>query len=60
MKHIIGNITDDLYAIPMKKCDQKTTDQRKSINSEKEWNSQNELPPGWEKHEGKYLFALWW
>ncbi|XP_018573705.1 protein Fe65 homolog isoform X2 [Anoplophora glabripennis] len=61
VKHIIGNITDDLYAIPMKKCDKTITDQRKSINSEKEWSNHNELPPGWEKHEdndGPYYWHI--
>lgn len=52
---MIGNVTDDLYAIPMKKCDQRTSDQRnRSTNAENQWNSQNELPPGWEKHEGMF------
>lgn len=51
---MVGSITDDLYAIPMKKYDQRTPDQRNlSTNAAKEWNSQNKLPPGWEKHEGK-------
>ncbi|CAG9828007.1 unnamed protein product [Diabrotica balteata] len=53
IQHIVGNITNDLYAVPMRKC-QKNIDQIDTNNSpEKEWDSQNELPPGWEKHEGR-------
>uniref|UniRef100_A0A6P7G6F4 Protein Fe65 homolog n=1 Tax=Diabrotica virgifera virgifera TaxID=50390 RepID=A0A6P7G6F4_DIAVI len=61
IQHIVGNITNDLYAVPMRKC-QKNIDQIDTNNSpEKEWDSQNELPPGWEKHEdndGPYYWHI--
>ncbi|CAG9819585.1 unnamed protein product [Phaedon cochleariae] len=60
--HIVGNITNDLYAVPMKKFSPKSPQQiDKSDSPEKEWNSQNELPPGWEKHEdndGPYYWHI--
>lgn len=55
IQHIVGNITNDLYALPMKKCLEIAHDQIDKISSEKDWNSQNKLPPGWEKHEGQYI-----
>ncbi|CAG9859848.1 unnamed protein product [Phyllotreta striolata] len=61
IQHIVGSITNDLYAVPMKKCP-KSTEQIDKINTpEKEWDSQNELPPGWEKHEdndGPYYWHI--
>lgn len=58
IQHIVGSITNDLYALPMKKCKQKSSDQIDSITPEKELNSQNELPPGWEKHEGNVYMVI--
>nr|XP_023021128.1 protein Fe65 homolog isoform X3 [Leptinotarsa decemlineata] len=62
IKHIVGNVTNDLYAVPMKKCSPKSHDDLDKLNSpEKEWDSQNELPPGWEKHEdndGPYYWHI--
>ncbi|XP_056648212.1 protein Fe65 homolog isoform X2 [Diorhabda carinulata] len=63
IQHIVGSITNDLYAVPMRKCP-KSLDQIDKLNSpdpEKEWDSQNELPPGWEKHEdndGPYYWHI--
>ncbi|CAH1104122.1 unnamed protein product [Psylliodes chrysocephalus] len=61
IQHIVGSITNDLYAVPMRKCP-KPADQIETINSpEKEWDNQNELPPGWEKHEdndGPYYWHI--
>lgn len=41
----------------MKRCLKKSHDQIDTLSPEKEWDNQNELPPGWEKHEGKS--SLW-
>lgn len=54
IQHMVGNITNDLYALPIKKCMRKTHDQIDTLSPEKEWDNRNELPPGWEKHEGKW------
>ncbi|VEN63171.1 unnamed protein product [Callosobruchus maculatus] len=59
--HIVGNITNDLYAIPVKKYSQKYSADLDKCSPEKEWDSQNELPPGWEKHEdedGPYYWHI--
>lgn len=37
VKHVQGDLNNDLYAIPIKNNSHECTD---------------ELPPGWEKHEG--------
>ncbi|KAG5881121.1 hypothetical protein JTB14_032296 [Gonioctena quinquepunctata] len=62
IKHIVGNITNDLYAVPMKKCSPKSPGDLDKLSSpEKEWDSQNELPAGWEKHEdndGPYYWHI--
>lgn len=51
--HIVGGITNDLYAVPIKKSLPRSPDENdKGSSPEKEWDSQNHLPPGWEKHEG--------
>lgn len=42
----------------MKKCVENSHDQIEKLSPEKEWVSQNKLPPGWEKHEGKYLNTI--
>lgn len=55
IQHIVGNITNDLYALPMKKCLELAHDQINKLSPEKDWNSHNKLPPGWEKHEGQYI-----
>lgn len=39
IQHIQGDLNNDLYAVPMKNSSQECT---------------NELPPGWEKHEGTH------
>lgn len=36
----------------MKKCLNKSHDQIDKLNPEQEWVNHNDLPPGWEKHEG--------
>ncbi|CAH1989960.1 unnamed protein product [Acanthoscelides obtectus] len=57
--HIVGNITNDLYAIPVKRYAQKADLDK--CSPEKEWDCQNELPPGWEKHEdedGPYYWHI--
>lgn len=50
--HIVGHINNDLYAIPVKKISQHSPEKLKLNSPEKEWNNENPLPPGWEKHEG--------
>lgn len=59
IQHIVGNITNDLYALPMKKCLKKIHNQADKLSIEKEWDMQNELPPGWEKHEGNILDIIY-
>ncbi|KAJ8938632.1 hypothetical protein NQ318_015931 [Aromia moschata] len=57
--HIVGDVTNDLYAVPMKKSNHKSSEHiTKTTSPEKEWDTQNELPPGWEKHEGKATYTL--
>lgn len=53
IRHIVGNVTNDLYALPMKNCLKNPMDHTDKTSPEKEWETQNKLPPGWEKHEGK-------
>lgn len=58
--HIVGGITNDLYAIPVKKCNQRSPE--KQINSpDSKWSNENSLPSGWEKHEdndGPYYWHI--
>lgn len=43
IQHIQGDLNNDLYAVPMKNNSHECTD---------------ELPVGWEKHEGAYSFNV--
>lgn len=54
--HIAGQLNNDLYAIPVKRRSPKNTDEIDSISPDKERYDYNDLPPGWEKHEGKDSF----
>lgn len=44
IQHIQGELNNDLYAVPMKNNSHECTD---------------ELPAGWEKHEGAYNFKVY-
>lgn len=50
--HIPGKLNNDLYAIPVKRRSPKSSDDIDSISPDKERCDDNDLPPGWEKHEG--------
>lgn len=51
--HIVGQLNNDLYAIPVKRKTQKS-EEIENTTPDKERSDDNDLPPGWEKHEGKY------
>lgn len=51
--HIAGQLNNDLYAVPVKRRSPKNTDEIDGISPDKERCDDNDLPPGWEKHEGK-------
>lgn len=50
--HIAGQLNNDLYAIPVKRRSPKSSDEIDAISPDKERCDDNDLPPGWEKHEG--------
>ena len=50
--HIAGQLNNDLYAIPVKRRQQKSLDDIETISPDKERSDESDLPPGWEKHEG--------
>lgn len=52
--HIPGQLNNDLYAVPVKRRQQKSSEDIDS--SGKERSDETNLPPGWEKHEGKTFF----
>lgn len=59
VRHIVGQLNNDLYAIPVKRRSQKSPDEVDSPSPEKERSDESDLPPGWEKHEGKqFLISL--
>lgn len=49
---MVGQITNELYALPMKKCLKNSEEQINKDSPEEGWRNQNKLPPGWERHEG--------
>ena len=51
--HIAGQLNNDLYAIPVKKKNQKCSEEIEIYSPDKESADDTDLPPGWEKHEGK-------
>lgn len=53
--HIPGQINNDLYAIPVKRRTQKSPEDQVDSTSDKERSDDDDLPPGWEKHEGNLL-----
>lgn len=55
--HIVGDINNDLYAIPVKKFSKTSPPEKcnEIISPDQEWDRVKDvLPPGWEKHEGKF------
>lgn len=52
--HIAGQLNNDLYAVPVKRRPQKSPEDRVDSAStpDKERSDDDDLPPGWEKHEG--------
>jgi hypothetical protein len=51
--HIPGQLNNDLYAVPVKKKNQKCPEEIEIYSPDKESADDTDLPPGWEKHEGK-------
>lgn len=47
--HIQGQLNEDLYAVPVKR----TTSPSPATDTP----DKDQLPPGWEKHEGKIPFC---
>lgn len=59
--HIVGQLNNDLYAIPVKRKTQKSPEEIESIFPDKERSDETDLPPGWEKHEdndGPYYWHI--
>ncbi|KAB0798918.1 hypothetical protein PPYR_06798 [Photinus pyralis] len=59
--HIVGQLNNDLYAIPVKRKAQKSPEEIESIFPDKERSDETDLPPGWEKHEdndGPYYWHI--
>lgn len=60
--HIAGQLNNDLYALPVKRRQQqqqqKSLDDIDTISPDKERSDESDLPPGWEKHEGTFIFRL--
>lgn len=48
--HIVGQLNNDLYAVPIKRREQKSLEDIHSLLEERV--DETNLPPGWEKHEG--------
>lgn len=61
--HIAGQLNNDLYALPVKRrqqqqLQQKSLDDIDTISPDKERSDESDLPPGWEKHEGTFIFRF--
>lgn len=56
--HIAGQLNNDLYAVPVKRKSQKSPEDVDCTSPDKERTDENDLPPGWEKHEG--LLSCWY
>ncbi|XP_060532053.1 protein Fe65 homolog isoform X2 [Cylas formicarius] len=65
--HIMGNLTNDLYAVPVKRSNKKSNSSPEkcnkisSLSPDHDWDNQSDLPPGWEKHEdndGPYYWHI--
>lgn len=56
--HIAGQLNNDLYAIPVKRRTQKSPDDQTDSTSDKERSDDDDLPPGWEKHEGMHNISV--
>ncbi|XP_076273871.1 protein Fe65 homolog isoform X3 [Rhynchophorus ferrugineus] len=59
--HMVGGLTNDLYALPIKKFSKSLSDKSNDlITPDQEWD-RDVLPPGWEKHEdndGPYYWHI--
>jgi amyloid beta (A4) precursor protein-binding family B protein 2 (Fe65-like) len=59
--HIPGQLNNDLYAVPVKKKNQKCPEEIEIYSPDKESADDTDLPPGWEKHEdndGPYYWHI--
>ncbi|XP_064214714.1 protein Fe65 homolog isoform X3 [Tribolium castaneum] len=59
--HIPGQLNNDLYAVPVKKKNQKCAEEIEIYSPDKESADDTDLPPGWEKHEdndGPYYWHI--
>ncbi|XP_030749836.1 protein Fe65 homolog isoform X3 [Sitophilus oryzae] len=59
--HIVGGLTNDLYAVPVKKFSKSSIEKSNDIISPDEDWDKDILPPGWEKHEdndGPYYWHI--
>lgn len=58
--HIPGQLNNDLYAIPVKKKIQASSDDIEIFSPDKENTDDTDLPPGWEKHEGMIILSIYY